>query len=96
MIGSETNRSVEEIRAALTQRDSNGQLTGYSVVATGIKPETAARVQGKGLVGITTAPDTERVYPNGSLASQLVGHAGDLRRGLRRGRGPLRRNAEER
>ena len=33
-------------------------------------------MQDKGLVGITTAPDTERIYPNGSLASQLVGHAG--------------------
>jgi len=76
VIGPEINRSVGEIRASLTQRDSQGQLTGYSVVATGIKPETAARVQDNGLVGITTAPDTERIYPNGSLASQLVGHAG--------------------
>ncbi|HEX7170698.1 MAG TPA: hypothetical protein VF206_07665, partial [Rubrobacter sp.] len=44
VIGPEMNRSVGEIRASLTQRDSQGQLTGYSVVATGIKPETAARV----------------------------------------------------
>ncbi|CAA9437045.1 Cell division protein FtsI [Peptidoglycan synthetase] [uncultured Rubrobacteraceae bacterium] len=75
VIGPEANRSVREIRAALSRRDSNDQLMGYSVVATGIKPETAARVQDEGFVGITTAPDTERIYPNGSLASQLVGHA---------------------
>jgi cell division protein FtsI (penicillin-binding protein 3) len=76
-LGSETNRSVDEIRAALTKRDANDQLMGYSVVATGIKPETAARIQGEALEGITTAPDTKRVYPNGTLASQLIGHASD-------------------
>jgi cell division protein FtsI (penicillin-binding protein 3) len=77
MVGSETNHSVGEIKAALTRRDADGHLMGYSVVATGIKPETAARIQGEALEGITTAPDTERVYPNGSLASQLVGHSSD-------------------
>src|SRR5215212_9565361 len=76
-LGSQTNRSVDEIRAALTKRDANGQLMGYSVVATGIKPETATRIQGETLEGITTVPDTERVYPNGTLASQLIGHASD-------------------
>src|SRR5919199_4427456 len=30
-----------------------------------------------GIEGITTTPDTVRVYPDGSLASQLLGHAGD-------------------
>ncbi len=77
IMGSETNQSVDEIKAALTKRDANDQLMGYSVVATGIKPETATRIQGEALEGITIAPDTERVYPNGSLASQLVGHSSD-------------------
>jgi cell division protein FtsI (penicillin-binding protein 3) len=77
VIGPETHRSAEEIEAALSKRDANGQLMGYSVVATGIKPETASRVQDLALTGITTAPDTERIYPNGTLASQLVGHAGN-------------------
>src|SRR5215207_6895451 len=77
IMGSETNQSVDKIKAALTKRDANDQLMGYSVVATGIKPETAARIQGEALEGITIAPDTERVYPNGSLASQLVGHSSD-------------------
>jgi cell division protein FtsI (penicillin-binding protein 3) len=77
IMGSETNRSVGEIKAALTRRDADDQLMGYSVVATGIKPETAARIQEEALEGITIAPDTERIYPNGSLASQLVGHSGD-------------------
>src|SRR5919112_2273395 len=77
LMGSETNQSVDDIEAAITKRDANDQLMGYSVVATGIKPETAEKIQGKALEGITIAPDAERVYPNGSLASQLVGHAGD-------------------
>jgi cell division protein FtsI (penicillin-binding protein 3) len=77
LMGSETNQSVDDIEAALTKRDANDQLMGYSVVATGIKPETAEKIQGEALEGITIAPDAERVYPNGSLASQLVGHAGD-------------------
>jgi cell division protein FtsI (penicillin-binding protein 3) len=77
MMGSETDRGAGEIEEALTRRDADGELTGYSVVATGIKPETAAEIQAEALGGITIAPDTERVYPNGSLASQLVGHSSD-------------------
>jgi len=77
VIGRETGRSEEKMRAALHKRDANGRLAGYSVVATGIRPETASRVQALGLEGITTAPDAERIYPNGSLASHLVGHASD-------------------
>src|ERR687885_208604 len=30
-----------------------------------------------GIEGITTTPDTVRVYPDGALASQLLGHASD-------------------
>lgn len=77
VLGPDTDRSLEDIQASLTKRDANGQLAGYSVVATGVKPETAAKVQALGIEGITTAPDTERVYPDGSLASQLIGHQGD-------------------
>ena len=73
----ETDTTVKQIRAALTRRGADGRLGGYSVVATGVEPETAAGVQDLGIEGITTAPDTMRVYPDGSLASQLLGHQGD-------------------
>src|SRR5919107_2048129 len=73
----ETDTTVKQIRAALTRRGADGRLSGYSVVATGVEPETAASVQDLGIEGITTAPDTMRVYPDGSLASQLLGHQGD-------------------
>src|SRR5215204_817128 len=68
---------AKEIKAALSRRDADGKLVGYSVVATGVKPETAAKVHALGIEGITTSPDTERVYPDGTIASQLLGHQGD-------------------
>jgi cell division protein FtsI (penicillin-binding protein 3) len=77
VLGKEAHTTEKEIRTSLTSRDANGRLTGYSVVATGVKPETAAKVQAKGIAGITTAPDTTRVYPDGTIASQLLGHQGD-------------------
>jgi len=77
VLGKETDATEKEIRTSLSRRDAEGRLTGYSVVATRVKPETAAKVQALGIEGITTAPDTMRVYPDGSLASQLLGHQGD-------------------
>jgi cell division protein FtsI (penicillin-binding protein 3) len=77
VLSKETDMAEKEIRASLLRRGADGQLSGYSVVATGVEPETAAKVQALGLEGITTAPDTMRVYPDGSLASQLLGHQGD-------------------
>src|ERR687893_2237979 len=67
----------KQIRASLTRRGADGQLIGYSVIATGVEPKTAAEVQALGTEGITTVPDTIRVYPDGTLASQLLGHQGD-------------------
>ena len=77
VLGKEADTTEKKIRASLLRRDANGQLSGYSVVATGIKPETAAKVQALGIEGITTAPDTTRIYPDGTIASQLLGHQGD-------------------
>src|SRR5215204_2494148 len=77
LLGKEADATEKEIKASLLRRDAHGQLSGYSVVAEGIKPETAAKVQARGIAGITTAPDTTRVYPDGTIASQLLGHQGD-------------------
>jgi cell division protein FtsI (penicillin-binding protein 3) len=77
VLGPESGTTEKEIKASLSRRDADGQLTGYSVVATGVEPETAAKVQAMGIEGITTAPDTTRVYPDGTVASQLLGHQGD-------------------
>jgi cell division protein FtsI (penicillin-binding protein 3) len=77
VLSKETDMAQKEIRSSLLRRGADGQLSGYSVVATGVEPETAAKVQALGIEGITIAPDTMRVYPDGSLASQLLGHQGD-------------------
>ena len=76
LLSKETDATQKEIRASLLRRDADGQLIGYSVVASGVEPATAAKVQALGIEGITTAPDTLRVYPDGPLASQLLGHQG--------------------
>jgi cell division protein FtsI/penicillin-binding protein 2 len=77
VLGPETGQDADEIRASLTSLDANGKPAGYSVVAVDVTPETAQAVQDLGLAGISTAPDSVRVYPDGSLASQLTGYRGD-------------------
>lgn len=68
-----TGAEIEEKLAA--KNDEDGP-SGYSVVAEDVEPETASEVKKLGLSGISTVPDEKRVYPNGALASQLVGYLG--------------------
>jgi cell division protein FtsI (penicillin-binding protein 3) len=77
VLGPGKGSGVEEIEASLTERSPDGRLAGYSVVASGVRPETARKVAGLGIAGISVVPDTVRVYPEKSLASQLVGHVGE-------------------
>ena len=77
VIGPETGQNVAGIEALLTKRGADGNLSGYSVVASGINTENAQKVEELGIEGITVVPDTIRVYPEKSLASQLIGHLGD-------------------
>ena len=76
VIGPEEGPGAAEIEASLTERGADGHLGGYSVVASGIRPETAREIEDLGIVGISVVPDTVRVYPERSLASQLMGHLG--------------------
>ncbi len=68
---------VSEVEEKITRTDDGGALSGYSVVASGVEPEKAQAVQDLALTGISVAPDAERVYPNGALASQALGHLGN-------------------
>jgi cell division protein FtsI (penicillin-binding protein 3) len=76
VMGPEEEPGSAEIEASLTERGADGHLGGYSVVASGVEPETARKIEGLGIEGISVEPDTVRVYPEGSLASQLMGHLG--------------------
>jgi cell division protein FtsI/penicillin-binding protein 2 len=77
VIGPETGQSPAEIEALLTKRGADGRSSGYSVVASGVEPETAEKVRELGIEGIAVIPASVRAYPERSLASQLTGHLGD-------------------
>jgi cell division protein FtsI (penicillin-binding protein 3) len=76
VLGPETGLGAQDIEASLTERGADGRLGGYSVVASGIKPETAQKVTDLGIAGLSVVPDSVRVYPEKTLASQLIGHLG--------------------
>ena len=68
---------VAEVEEKLTKKDDGGALSGYSVVASRVEPEKAHGIQDLALAGISVEPDAVRVYPNGALASQVLGHLGN-------------------
>lgn len=76
VIGPETGQSAAEIEAALTRGNPDGTPGGYSVVASGLDPETAGEVEELAVGGVSLFSEAERVYPEGALASQLLGHVG--------------------
>ncbi|HEV2092817.1 MAG TPA: penicillin-binding protein 2 [Rubrobacter sp.] len=76
VLGSAVGLEKREILASVSAQSPSGKPSGYSEVAADVPPEAAARVEDLGLAGITTAPDTTRVYPEGALASQLMGYQG--------------------
>jgi cell division protein FtsI (penicillin-binding protein 3) len=67
---------VAEIEEKLTEKNDEGEFSGYSVVAEEIEPEKVREVKKLALPGISVGPDKVRVYPNGQLASQLLGYLG--------------------
>ena len=77
VIGPETGLVWSEIEALLTKRGADGRFSGYSVVASGVEPETAEKVGKLGIEGVAAVPAPVRAYPERFLASQLTGHLGD-------------------
>src|ERR671933_343772 len=75
VLGSEVGDATE-IKKKLAGKKDGGDPGGYSVVATRVEPEKAREVQELRLPGISVEPEEVRVYPDGSLASQLIGHLG--------------------
>ena len=76
ILGPAVGLKEKEILAAISATDASGEASGYSEVASDVPPDAAARIEDLGIAGITTAPDTSRVYPEGALASQLTGYQG--------------------
>ena len=75
LLGSKAG-DAEEIEGKLAEENDDGELAGYSIVAEEVEPDEARDVQKLNLPGISVEPDETRVYPNGPLASQLLGYLG--------------------
>ncbi len=78
VLGPAVGLEKREILASISARSASGEPSGYSEVASDVPPEVAGKVENLALSGITTAPDTTRVYPEGALASQLTGYQGEF------------------
>jgi len=56
--------------------------SGFAYIARKVDLETARKVRKLDLAGIGTLPDSRRIYPQGELASQLIGSVGTDNQGL--------------
>ncbi|MCA3749466.1 MAG: penicillin-binding protein 2, partial [Rubrobacter sp.] len=75
ILGPHTGQSASELKRLLSRHTPGGEPSGYSVLAT-VRPDVAERVLELGVPGVYLEPATTRVYPDGTLASQLLGHVG--------------------
>jgi cell division protein FtsI (penicillin-binding protein 3) len=71
------DQEPEEILRALADRDS-----GFAYIARKVDLPTADRIKKMDLPGIGELPDSRRVYPQGQLASQVIGSVGTENQGL--------------
>lgn len=78
ILGPATGLERHEILTSLSAENATGQPSGYSEIASDVPLEAAGEVEDLGLAGITTAPDTTRIYPEGELASQVTGYQGEF------------------
>ena len=67
----------DDVLRAIADQDS-----GFAYVARKVDLTTANRVQKLKLAGIGAVPDSERTYPEGTLASQIIGSVGIDNQGL--------------
>ncbi len=70
-----------ESEADLLEKLSD-RTSGFAYLARKVDQDAAQRVEDLEIEGISTAPDSRRVYPQGELASQLIGAVGTENQGL--------------
>ena len=58
------------------------RASGFEYLARKVDQDDAARIDDLEIEGISTAPDSRRVYPQGELASQVIGAVGTENQGL--------------
>ena len=69
--------STSDLVKALANRSS-----GFAYLARKVSPDVAARVEKLHIEGIATVPTSRRLYPQGDLASQVIGAVGTDNQGL--------------
>jgi cell division protein FtsI (penicillin-binding protein 3) len=72
-----TGVSEADLFEALSDRSS-----GFAYLARKVDLDTADRVEGLQIAGVSTVPDSRRIYPQGELASQVIGAVGTENQGL--------------
>ena len=72
-----TGVSVADFTESLSDRSS-----GFAYLARKVDLDTADRVERLEIAGISTVPDSRRLYPQGELASQVIGAVGTENQGL--------------
>ncbi|HTE83995.1 MAG TPA: penicillin-binding protein 2 [Dehalococcoidia bacterium] len=55
---------------------------GDAVLARGVEYETGRRIEASGIAGVIASPSSRRIYPEGDLASALLGFEGQDQAGL--------------
>ena len=69
--------TIDEVSEALADRDS-----GFAYIARKVSLEEAEKVEALDIEGISVVPDSRRIYPQGELASQVIGAVGEDNKGL--------------
>lgn len=69
-------KSDEEVLEAVTAS------SGFSYISRKLDLASARRIEALGLPGIGVVPDSRRIYPQGSLAAQVIGAVGTDNEGL--------------
>ena len=69
--------SEKELLETFSNRES-----GFAYVARKVDLPSAEKIEKLGIEGISTIPDSRRVYPDGELAGQLIGSVGMENEGL--------------
>jgi cell division protein FtsI (penicillin-binding protein 3) len=71
------NVPTSDLLSALSNRSS-----GFAYLARKVDPTVADKVENLHIAGISTSPNSRRLYPQGDLASQVIGAVGTDNQGL--------------
>jgi cell division protein FtsI/penicillin-binding protein 2 len=71
-----------EVSESEVAKKLSDQTSGFEYLAHKISLRSAEEIRDMNIHGISLVPDSRRIYPQGELASQLIGAVGDENQGL--------------